>query len=163
MEKQYKEAMDSIHVPEELMNRTREAVREEEKKKKIRVMIRYTAAAACFCLVCLGAWGIAVRDVVVVGDFKTASADMTVGMNLGKHGEEESKGELDVRKCESAEEVPEGLWELESSRISRQTVYIGRDEDGVWHAAYEKDGEIFYITADDMDEKEFVKNLKEIL
>ena len=53
MLEQYRKANDRIHVPEELMRRTKEAVRQEEKDRKVRTIQRYIVLASVSGLVCL--------------------------------------------------------------------------------------------------------------
>lgn len=166
MREQYKEANDRIHVPGELMSRTIDAVRRQEKKRKITAIWKYAAAAACFCLVCFGAWRFSARDQVLVQDVEISSADMSVGMNLGQHGANGSAGEtsgVEITEYDSRDGIPKELWELEPSRLDGNQVYIGRDGNGVWHAAFEKDGKFCYVTGTDMGEKEFLDDLKNIL
>ena len=165
MMEQYRKANDRIHVPEELMQRTKEAVRQEEKKQKIRTIQRYTALAACLCLICLGAWMVMRRDRIIVQDVQIARTDMETGMNFGIHGSDQKREDstFHTEICESKEDVPEEMWQLRPSRISGQEVYIGRTDDGVWHAAFEKDGTYIYATEDHAEEKEFTEHLKEIL
>ena len=91
MVEQYRKANDRIHVPEELMQRTKEAVRQEEKKQKIRTIQRYTALAACFCLICLGAWMVTRRDRIIVQDVQIARTEMEAGMNFGIHGSDQER------------------------------------------------------------------------
>lgn len=165
MEEQYRKANDRIHVPEELMQRTRAAVRREEKKQKIRVIRRYTALAACFCLICLGAWMFMGRDQIIVQDVEIARTDMSVGMNLGIRDSDQGSEERTfyTETYDSKEEIPDEMWELRPSRVSGQEVYIGKSDDGVWHAAFEKDGAYIYATEKNAEEKEFTGHLKEIL
>ena len=65
---EYKKVNDSIHVPEELVNRTVKAAEREERRRKIIGLWKYTAIAACFCFVCLGIWGAAFKDKIVIQD-----------------------------------------------------------------------------------------------
>ena len=165
MVEQYRKANDRIHVPEELMQRTKEAVRQEEKKQKVRTIQRYIVLAACFCLVCLGVWRFTGRDRIIVQEVEIDRTEMSIGLNLGKHEVEADgdKGVFQADVCETREEVPEELWELEPSRISGQEIYIGKTADGVWHAAFENDGEVWYATGEGMQEDEFTDRLKDIL
>ena len=59
MQEQYRQINDRIHVSEELFQRTREAVRKEERRQKIRRLRTVwisAAAAACICLAGLAVW-----------------------------------------------------------------------------------------------------------
>lgn len=165
MVEQYRKANDRIHVPEELMQRTKEAVRQEEKKQKIRTIQRYTALAACFCLICLGAWMVTRQDRIIVQDVEIARTEMEAGMNFGIHGSDQEREEstFHTEIYDSKGDVPKEIWQLRPSRVSGQEVYIGRTDDGVWHAAFEKDGTYIYATEDHAEEEEFTEHLKEIL
>lgn len=165
MVEQYRKANDRIHVPEELMQRTKEAVRQEEKKQKVRTIQRYIVLAACFCLVCLGVWRFTGRDQIIVQEVEIVRTEMSIGMNLGSHdtGSDREGSALHTEAYDSRDDVPAEMWELKPSRISGQEVYIGRSDDGTWHAAFEKDGTYIYATEIGIEEEEFTAHLKLIL
>lgn len=165
MVEQYRKANDRIHVPEELMQRTKEAVRQEEKKQKIRTIQRYTVLAACFCLICLGAWMVTRQDWIIVQEVEIVRTEIEAGMNFGIHGSDQEREEstFHTEIYDSKGDVPEEMWQLRPSRVSGQKVYIGRTDDGVWHAAFEKDGTYIYATEDHAEEEDFTEHLKQIL
>lgn len=188
VQEQYRKANDTIHAPEDLIRRTEAAVRQEEKRRKIYAFRRYAAvaAAACLCLVCFGVWNFSMRDRIIVQDVEISENEFSAGMNLGGHGagggteiqkipaeggesenQETQKDNTEsmnvsVEKYDSADEVPEEMWELKPSRINRQEVYIGRSED-TWYAAFEKDGVYWFAEADSATEEELTEYLKNIL
>ena len=86
------------------------------------------------------------------------------GESENQDTEKENTGSLDVRveKYDSADEVPEEMWELKPSRINRQEVYIGRSED-TWYAAFEKDGAYWFAEADSATEEELTEYLRNVL
>ncbi len=49
--------------------------------------------------------------------------------------------------------------EAEAGKGSRRKVYIGKTEDGILHAVFEKDGKIWYVT----ERKGIKENLTEYL
>ena len=186
MQEQYRKANDTIHAPEDLIRRTEAAVRQEEKRRKVYAFRRY-AAAACLCLVCFGVWNFSMRDRIIVQDVEISANEFSAGLNLGGHDvpggegeiqkipagdgesenqdtEKENTGSLDVRveKYDSADEVPEEMWELKPSRINRQEVYIGRSED-TWYAAFEKDGVYWFAEVDSKTEEELTAYLRNVL
>ena len=189
VQEQYREANDRIHAPEDLIRRTEAAVRQEKKRRKKYVFRRYAAvaAAACLCLVCFGIWNFSVRDRIIIQDVEISENEFSAGLNLGGHDvpggegeiqkipagdgeseyqdtEKENTGSLDVRveKYDSADEVPEEMWELKPSRINRQEVYIGRADD-TWYAAFEKDGAYWFAEADSTTEEELTEYLRNVL
>ena len=189
VQEQYRKANDRIHAPEDLVRRTEAAVRQEEKRQKIYAIRRYAAvaAAACLCLAGFGVWNFSVRDRIVVQDVEISENEFSAGLNLGGHDvpggegeiqkipegdgesenqdtEKENTGSLDVRveKYDSADEVPEEMWELKPSRINRQEVYIGRSED-TWYAAFEKDGVYWFAEVDSKTEEEVTAYLRNVL
>lgn len=189
MQEQYRKANDMIHAPEDLIRRTEAAVRQEKKRRKKYVFRRYAAvaAAACLCLVCFGIWNFSVRDRIIIQDVEISENEFSAGLNLGGHDvpggegeiqkipagdgesenqdtEKENTGSLDVRveKYDSADEVPEEMWELKPSRINRQEVYIGRADD-TWYAAFEKDGAYWFAEADSTTEEELTEYLRNVL
>ena len=86
------------------------------------------------------------------------------GQDQNQDTEKENTGSLDVRveKYDSADEVPEEMWELKPSRINRQEVYIGRSED-TWYAAFEKDGVYWFAEVDSKTEEELTAYLRNVL
>ena len=189
MQEQYRKANDMIHAPEDLIRRTEAAVRQEKNRRKKYVFRRYAAvaAAACLCLVCFGIWNFSVRDRIIIQDVEISENEFSAGLNLGGHDvpggegeiqkipagdgeseyqdtEKENTGSLDVRveKYDSADEVPEEMWELKPSRINRQEVYIGRSDD-TWYAAFEKDGAYWFAEADSATEEELTEYLRNVL
>lgn len=189
VQEQYREANDRIHAPEDLIRRTEVAVRQEKKRRKKYAFRRYAAvaAAACICLVCFGVWNFSVRDRIVVQDVEISENEFSAGLNLGGHGAPGGEGEIQkipaeggesentdtqkdntesmdvsVEKYDSADEIPEEMWELKPSRINRQEVYIGRSED-TWYAAFEKDGVYWFAEADSATEEELTEYLRNVL
>ncbi len=165
MKEQYKKVNDSIHVPEDLMRCTKAVVRQEERKRNILPFVKYAAAAACLCLVCFGVWGFSIRDIIFVGEFESVTTELSVEMNLGKHDAAAPGGDVfSVSMYDAKEEIPSGLLEQKASRISRKQVYIGKTEDGMWHAVFEKDEGYCYVTAEEnIPEEDFIKYLKKML
>ena len=170
VQEQYRKANDRIHAPEDLVRRTEAAVRQEEKRRKKYAFRRYAAvaAAACLCLVCFGVWNSAGLNLgghdVPGGEGEIQKIPAGDGESENQDTEKENTGSLDVRveKYDSADEVPEEMWELKPSRINRQEVYIGRSED-TWYAAFEKDGVYWFAEADSATEEELTEYLKNIL
>lgn len=189
VQEQYRKANDMIHAPEDLIRRTEAAVRQEKNRRKEYVFRRYAAvaAAACLCLVCFGIWNFSVRDRIIIQDVEISENEFSAGLNLGGHDvpggegeiqkipagdgesenqdtEKENTGSLDVRveKYDSADEVPEEMWELKPSRINRQEVYIGRADD-TWYAAFEKDGVYWFAEVDSKTEEELTAYLRNVL
>lgn len=164
MQEHYKKANDSIHVPEDLMEQTREKMRREEQKKKAktRVIWRWAAVAACFCVVGFGAWSYMGRDRIIVQDIEISQPDMSVGITLGKQETEDGsdKPRADISTFDTPEEVPEELWEVKPSRINGRDVYIGRTDETTWHVAFEENGKYNYFIARDMSEEELKEFLK---
>ena len=59
--------------------------------------------------------------------------------------------------------LPEELWQGEASRVDGREVHIGYDkEQELWCAAWEDDGTYYYAEAGEMEEKDFLKELKKI-
>ena len=121
---EYKKVNDSIHVPEELVNRTVKAAEREERRRKIIGLWKYTAIAACFCFVCLGIWGAAFKDKIVIQDVTFASSEMEIGLNLGKKDISETREweDIQVEKYteKDDENIPKELWKLKPGKGSRR-------------------------------------------
>ncbi len=161
---EYKKINDNIHVPEELMNRTVQAVKAEERKQRSQFLWKYAAMAACICIVCFGAWRITKGDRIIVQDVTFSSEKMEIGLNLGnaenKQETETESVHIETYTSEEQEEIPEEMWELKASRINGEKVYLGRTEDGALHAAYKKESQIWYVTEESGDEEFFIEYLK---
>ena len=99
---EYRKANDSVHVPEELMERTVKAVRTEERRQKTTYFWKYAAMAACVCIVCFGGWKLTMGDRIRVQDVTFSSGEMQIGLTLGnqeaKPDGEEKKEQLTVRR-----------------------------------------------------------------
>lgn len=164
---EYKKVNDSIHVPEELVNRTVKAAEREERRRKIIGLWKYTAIAACFCFVCLGIWGAAFKDKIVIQDVTFASSEMEIGLNLGKKDISETREweDIQVEKYteKDDENIPKELWKLKPGRVHGEKVYIGKTEDGILHAVFEKDGKIWYVTEEKGDKENLAEYLKKTL
>lgn len=113
---EYRKANDSVHVPEELMERTVKAVRTEERRQKTTYFWKYAAMAACVCIVCFGGWKLTMGDRIRVQDVTFSSGEMQIGLTLGnqeaKPDGEEKKEQLTVETYQMEEKgnVPEELW-----------------------------------------------------
>lgn len=166
MREEYKKANDSIHVPEELKERTVQAVRAEERKQKLQAAWKYAAMAACICLVCFGGWRFMRGDRILVQKVVFASEEMEIGLTLGRaDAETDAEPEKDalnfqVYTMEEKEKVPKELWEIDPSRISGEKVYLGQTEDGRLHAVYERGGKIYYIIEESGDREFLIEYLK---
>lgn len=166
MQEQYREINDQIHVSEELFQRTWEAVRKEERRRKIKRLWVSVGAAACICLASLAVWGYTGRDQIHIQTVEFQQNEMSAGIFLGKADEDTNSGDERIRTqvFESEKDVPEELLSLEPSRIDRQEIYIGRGEDGTWHACFEKGGEFWYVTGENQTgQQEFTDYLKKLL
>ena len=163
---EYRKANDSVHVPEELMERSVKAVRAEERRQKTTYFWKYAAMAACVCIVCFGGWKLTMGDRIRVQDVTFSSGEMQIGLTLGnqeaKPDGEEKKEQLTVETYQMEEKgnVPEELWAVEPSRINGEEVFLGQTEDGRLHAAYETGGQIYYIIEESGDRDFLIEYLK---
>ena len=169
MQEQYRQINDRIHVSEELFQRTREAVRKEERRQKIRRLRTVwisAAAAACICLAGLAVWEYTGRDQLHIETVEFQQNEMSAGLIFGKAGAGSGSRDeaIAARAFGVKEDGPSELWELEPSRLERQEVHIGRSENGCWYACFEKDGKFWYVTgSEDVRQEEFTAYLKKIL
>lgn len=156
-ENPYREEVQKLHVPRELMERTRtvmqeEAVRmEKEKGKRIYRWGAY-AAVACICIAALGGYGgyrYHADNFTVISEVEVAERtdSWETGISLGKVEKESEKDEdkQEEKVTAVSEEdrsiVPEVLWEVPVSRVRGQEIYIGCDkEKETYYAAWEKEG-----------------------
>lgn len=163
---EYQKANDSIHVPDELVERTIQAVRAEERKRKMQSVWKYAAMAACVCIVCFGGWKLMRGDRILVQDVAFNSGEMEIGLTLGKNegkpdGEQEKERLIfETYTTEEKEKVPKELWEVKPSRINGEEVFLGQTDDGRLHAAYEKGGQIYYIIEESGDREFLIEYLK---
>ena len=94
----------------------------------------------------------------------TASQDnWDLGVNLGVAGTSGEEAGIWFRSVPSEAFLPEELRQGEASRVDGQEVHIGYDkEQELWCAAWEDDGTYYYAEAGEMEEKDFLKELKKI-
>ena len=94
----------------------------------------------------------------------TASQDnWDLGVNLGVAGTAGEEAGIWFRSVPSEAFLPEELWQGEASRVDGREVHIGYDkEQELWCAAWEDDGTYYYAEVGEMEEKDFLKELKKI-
>src|SRR5699024_4522683 len=124
------------------------------------------AAAACVCLVFLrryllyGSRQAGDRHVIQV----SASQDnWGLVVDLGVTGPSGGEAGLSCRRVPSEAFLAKEVWQGEASRVDGREVHIGYDkEQELWCAAWEDDGTYYYAEAREMEEKDFLKELKKI-
>ena len=171
MQEQYKNANDKIHAPQELLERTRTQIRAEKNRRRTVCIVRYGAAAACFCLVAIGAWQFTTRDKIYIEEVQIAAAEWTAGKNFGKaekndreqSAQETSDINIEFLAGDSKDVAPQEVWELKTSKINGTEVHIGREGATKWFAAYEKEGDYYYVKGEGISEKEFLAYLQKNL
>ena len=52
---------------------------------------------------------------------------------------------------------------MKPGRVHREKVYIGKTEDGILQAVFEKDGKIWYVTEEKGDKENLTEYLKKTL
>ena len=159
MEEKYRNQMNQVHAPKELIERTKRNIR-----KKKRMSILTTSFVAAAMLVCGIAIGIAYRSQmtrihIYPVQFETR---IELGLSLGVISVEDKKEESNiVEKKSEKEKARKIMEEIPASTIKGNEVYIGFDEKKeIYYAVYEKEGNLYMIEEKEMSEKEFVELLK---
>lgn len=187
-ENQYRREADEIHAPKELIERTRAAMQAEERRlaeetklesipKNIYRWRRY-AAAACVGLFILGGYAgyryradnfIHVQQIAAL-EHHTGEEDneWNIGMSLGHadHTQEkdDSTEKIQVISGEDRSIVPEELWKVDKSRIKGIDLYIGHvEEEDMYCAAWEYEGIYYYAESKNVEENDFLSDLKKNL
>ena len=92
---------------------------------------------------------------------------MEIGLNIGKKDISETREweDIQVEKYteKDDENIPKELWKLKPGRVHGEKVYIGKTEDGILHAVFEKDGKIWYVTEEKGDKENLTEYLKKTL
>ena len=193
-ENQYRREADEIHAPKELVERTRAAMLAEEKRmaeeelaeeakpqknmsKKIYRWRKY-AVAACVGLFILGGYAgyryradnfVHVQQLAALEQHTNEEGSKwNIGMSLGHvENTQEKDDRSEKMKVISGEDrsiVPEGLWEVEKSRIKGLDLYIGYvEKEKMYYAAWEYEGIYYYAEAGNMEENDFLDYLKKNL
>lgn len=166
MKEQYQKEVSQIHVPKELLEKTKQAMKEEEErisgKKKAGKVIPFgkifMAAAAVLLLVMIPA-----------GAYIYSGEGQSIGepqLQLGGHadpgfGKIEQGGRLFVKE---AEQKPEEFADAEKVIIADTSVFVMTDkETGCLKAYYEKNGKTYVAVSNLTDQREFEKALGEEL
>lgn len=178
MKKEYNHSIDQIHAPQELIESTKQAMKQEEQKpaeakytnikKKSDIYVwRKVTIAASICLVALGGgFGYYKTNNYVIVDTSVFadSNSLEAGLSLGKIDMEGTNDNLKIEQFEERTELLNKLWEANPSKIKGIIVYIVQGEaDDSFYGAYKKDESYFLITGSSVSEEEFLTYLKENL
>lgn len=169
MKEQYQKEVSQIHVPKELLEKTKQAMKEEEERlekqnetKRIPFSRISLAAAAAVLLLIV----IPVVSFYVKTDENNSEQKMPIQLSGQK-----SPGIGQIEKGEDAElkieEVSERSAEFENAKetlIGEKTVFMIKDiQTGNFKAYFEKDQKKYEINSAISDEEEFKQALEENL
>ena len=173
MKEQYQKEVSQIHVPKELLEKTKQAMKEEEqtlsrKKMTGRVFpfkkISMVAAVALLLLVMIPAGISFCRGM----DQSENGGQMQMQLQLKNHAEPEivkiGQGGEKALTVKEVNRKPEGFEDAEENVIGDITVFVIADEEtGHLKAYYEKDGKAYAVTSKLTDLGEFEEALKKEL
>lgn len=173
MKEQYQKEVSQIHVPKELLEKTKQAMKEEEqtlsrKKMTGRVFpfkkISMVAAVALLLLVMIPA-GISFSRGM---DQSENGGQMQMQLQLKNHAEPEivkiGQGGKKALTVKEVNRKPEGFEDAEENVIGDSTVFVIADEEtGYLEAYYEKDSKAYAVTSKLTDLEEFKEALREEL
>lgn len=166
IKEQYQKEISKIHVPEALLESTKQAMKEEEERlkrqsgmKKIFSTGRVLSAVAAVLLLTVSAMLFSLKT-------EKSSPEQAVPLQLGG-GQEPGIGQIEkgndtgltVRKVS---EMPEEFGNIKSITIGAETVFITTDtETGAFVAYYEKEETYYKVLSDITEEEKFIEALKE--
>ena len=173
MKEQYQKEISQIHVPKELLEKTKQAMKEEEQtlsreKKTGKVIpfkkISMVAAAAILLLVMIPTGISFFRGM----DQRENGGQMQMQLQLENHAEPEivkiGQGGEKALTVKEVNRKPEGFEDAEENVIGDITVFVIADEEtGHLKAYYEKDGKAYAVTSKLTDLGEFEEALKKEL
>ena len=173
MKEQYQKEVSQIHVPKELLEKTKQAMKEEEqtlsrKKMTGKVIpfkkISMVVAAAILLLVMIPT-GISFSRGM---DQSENGGQMQMQLQLENHAEPEivkiGQGGEKALTVKEVNRKPEGFEDAEENVIGDITVFVIADEEtGHLKAYYEKDGKAYAVTSKLTDLGEFEEALKKEL
>jgi hypothetical protein len=178
MKNKYKNDIDQIHAPQDLIASTKKAMKEEEEKltkeKKNSIKIRSNvyawrniAIAASVCLVILsGTVGYyKVNNHIVVNPVVfEESNDLEIGISLGKIDMDDETDYVKVEQFDEKNNLINNMWKTSSSKIKGTKVYITQGEAPDSYYATYKMGENYYlVTGKEISLKKFLNYVKEKL
>lgn len=173
MKEQYQKEISQIHVPKELLEKTKQAMKEEEQtlsreRKTEKVLsfgrISLVAAAAVLLLVMIPA-GVSLFR---VGDQSKNGGQMQMQLQLENHAEPEivkiGQGGEKALSIKEVDRMPEGFEDADENMIGDITVFVIADEEtGHLKAYYEEEGNAYAVTSKLTDLGEFEEALKKEL
>ena len=173
MKEQYQKEVSQIHVPKELLEKTKQAMKEEEqtlsrKKMTGKVIpfkkISMVVAAAILLLVMIPTGISFFRGI----DQSENGGQMQMQLQLENHAEPEivkiGQGGEKALTVKEVNRKPEGFEDAEENVIGDITVFVIADEEtGHLKAYYEKDGKAYAVTSKLTDLGEFEEALKKKL
>lgn len=173
MKEQYQKEVSQIHVPKELLEKTKQAMKEEEqtlsrKKMTGKVIpfkkISMVVAAAILLLVMIPTGISFFRGM----DQSENGGQMQMQLQLENHAEPEivkiGQGGEKALTVKEVNRKPEGFEDAEENVIGDSTVFVIADEEtGYLEAYYEKDGKAYAATSKLTDLGEFKEALRKEL
>lgn len=172
MKRKYEEELSKIKAPRELIERTKNEVRNEIIKKEavkspskkaghpsIKISFRYMALVSAAVLV------------IFIGIVKTqnnlsiqeiSNTNLSLNPTFGRRTEQETKASNPIKIISSKDKtiIPDFLKEVKISKVKGHQVRIAKDKLGNYYASYEVNETYYYVTGTKVTEKEFVDYLK---
>lgn len=178
MKEEYKEELSKIKAPQELVEETKIEMRKEMLKKNqapaetaeartrkapiVKITVRQTAiVSAAVLLIIVGTFSY-VRSQTQITIQAVSESAMTLNPNLGRMSEKGSKTNDQIKVMSATDHgiIPEFLESVKKSKIKGQSIQLGRDKNGVYYGAYEREGTYYYVTGVDVTEDEFIDFFK---
>lgn len=167
MNYEYKKIVERQKAPEELIEKTREKMKQMERKKKIKKYTVVLTTAACFGIVCIA--GIQMVNRSSASVYEKLEAEnikedkFETGLLLGKGFSKEEKNyesAFCVMKYKNTEELPEEVWKLKEQKIKREKIRFGYyEEKKMYCALFKRENVFVYITGENVTEQEMKKFL----
>lgn len=177
MKEDYNKELNKIKAPRDLIERTKVEMRKEmakqataetiqvvdsEKPASIKISFRQTAIVSAAVLLIIVASLAYVKSRNTITIQAVTETTMTLNPNLGRMTERDSKSQDNIKVLSGTDQsiVPEFLKDVKKSKVKGQSVQLGLDKKGVYHAAYKLGTTYYYVTGIDVTENEFIDFLK---
>ncbi len=167
MNYEYKKIIEKQKAPKELIEKTREKMKQMQRKKRIKKYTAIFAMAACIGVVCIT--GIQMINRSSAGVYEKLTAEninedkfekgLLLGngvLGVGKNYE----SAFCVMKYKNVEEVPEEMWNLKEQSMKGKKIRFGYYEEKKMYCVLFKVENVYvYITGENVTEQEMKKFL----
>lgn len=170
MKEQYRKEVSQIHVPNDLLMRTKQAMKEEEvrlqKEKQKAKLVPFRVAAVAAAVIVLFLAYPAVTSLLKTGESQSLQGPEVMLSEKNHQLLTIDKGEILTGgnlQAEAVKEMPEEFEEAEEVMLEGKTVLIIQSKDGFWMAYVENEGQRLVISSEELQKNDFLDELENLL